>query len=124
MADKTKPLRDLLIKTNTWIWGEAQQNCFKEVKRIITSTPVLALFNAGAKTVVSADASSYGLGAVLLQKQPQSNFKLIAYISRSLTTTEQRYAQLEKESLAFTWACKRFADYIIGLKFHIHTINR
>lgn len=35
-------------------------------------------------------------------------------------TTEQRYEQLEKESLAFTWACERFADYLIGLKFHIH----
>ena len=94
------------------------------MKQIITSTPVLALFNAGAETVVSADASSYGLGAVLLQKQPQSNFKPITYISRSLMTTEQRYAQLEKESLAFTWACERFADYLIGLKFHIHTDHK
>ena len=124
LADKTKPLQDLLIKTNTWIWGEAQQNCFKEVKQIITSTPVLALFNTEAETVVSADASSYGLGAVLQQKQPQSNFKPITYISRSLTTTEQQYAQLEKELLAFTWACERFADYLIGLRFHIHTDHK
>ena len=94
------------------------------MKQIITSTPVLALFNAGAETVLSADASSYGLGAVLLQKQPQSNFKPITYISRSLMTTEQRYAQLEKESLAFTWACEKFADYLIGLKFHIHTDHK
>ena len=94
------------------------------MKQIITSTPVLALSNAGAETVISADASPYGLGAVLIQKQPQSNFKPIAYISRSLTTTEQRYVQLEKESLAFTWACERFADYLTGLKFHIHTDHK
>ena len=63
-------------------------------------------------------------GGSLTKKQPQSNFKPITYISRSLTTTEQRYAQLEKELLAFTWACGRFADYLIGLKFHIHTDHK
>ena len=68
LADKTTPLRDLLIKNNQWIWGEAQQTSFKEVKYILTSTPVLALFNLRAETVVSADVSSYGLHAVLMQK--------------------------------------------------------
>jgi len=124
LADKTKPLRDLLVKNNQWVWGESQQTSFEEVKHILTSTPVLALFNPRADTVVSADASSYGLGAVLLQKQPQGELKPIAYISRSMTITEQRYAQLEKESLAFTWACERFADYLVGLKFHIHTDHK
>ena len=66
------------------------------MKYILTSTPVLALFNPRAETVVSADVSSYGLGAVLMQKQPQGELKLIAYISRSMTITEQRYAQLKR----------------------------
>ena len=124
LADKTKPLRDLLVKNNQWVWGEAQQTSFEEVKHILTSTPVLALFNPRAETVLSADASSYGLDAVLMQKQLQRELKPIAYISRSMTITEQRYAQLEKESLAFTWACERFVDYLVGLKFHIHTDHK
>ena len=124
LADKTKPLRDLLIKNTQWIWEAAQQKSFEEVKQIITSSPVLALFNPKSSTVVSADASSYGLGAVLLQRQPQGELKPVAYISRSLSTTEQRYAQIEKESLAFTWACEIFADYLIGLKFHIYTDHK
>ncbi len=37
-----------------------------------------------------------------------------------MTPTEQRYAQIEKEAIAFTWACDRLADYLICLKFHIH----
>ena len=62
--------------------------------------PVLALFNHTRETIVFADASSYGLGAVLLQRQQDGELKPISYISRSLTPTEQRYAQIEKETLS------------------------
>ena len=54
---------------------------------------------------------------MLLQKQPDE-------LSRSLTPTEQRYAQIEKEALAFTWASERFSDYLLGLTFRIQTDNK
>ena len=57
LADKTKPLRDLLIKNNTWVWGTAQQKSFEDVKQIVTSSPALTLFNPKAYTVISADVS-------------------------------------------------------------------
>ena len=41
-----------------------------------------------------------------------------------MTPTEQRYAQIEKEALALTWACERFSDYLIGLDFHIQTDHK
>ena len=41
-----------------------------------------------------------------------------------MTPTEQRYAQIEKEALAVTWACERFRDYLIGLSFHIQTDHK
>ena len=74
--------------------------------------------------MVSPDASSYELGAVLLQKQPDSELKPILHISYLLTLTEQRYVQIEKEALAFMWACERFSGFLLGLEFHIRTDHK
>jgi len=67
----------------------------------------LTLYDAGRDTCVSADASSYGLGAVLTQKQPSGDWRPVSYISIALTATEQWYAQIEKEALAVTLASKQ-----------------
>ena len=71
--------------------------------------------NPEADTKISADDSSYGLGAVLLQKC-SDGWRPVAYDSRAMTETEGRYAQIEKEALAVTWACEKFATYILGKK--------
>ena len=124
LTEETKPLRELLIKGNAWIWSEPQQTAFDRIKKMLTNTPVLALFNPNLETILSADASSFGLGAVLLQKQLSGELKPVSFISRSMTPTEQRYAQIEKEALAFTWACERLSDYLIGLSFRIQTDHK
>ena len=77
------------------------------------------LYALNARTIVSADASSHGLGAVLLQEQANGDIKPVSYISRSLSSTEEWYAQIEKEALAFTQACECFSDFLVGLKFSI-----
>ena len=46
------------------------------------------------------------------------------YISRLLSPVEERYAQIEKEALAFTWACERFSDFLIGIEFCIQTEHK
>ena len=73
---------------------------------------------------MSADASSYRLGAVLLQEQTNGDIKPVAYISQSLSPVEERYAQIEKEALAFTWACECFSDFLIAIDFCIHTDHK
>ena len=121
---KMKPLRELLLKNKQWTWEQPQREAFASIEDLLSTAPVLALYDPNAKTIVSADASSHGITAVLLQKQSNGDTKPIAYISRSLSPTGERYAQIEKEALAFTWACKRLSDYLIGIKFHIQTDHK
>jgi transposase InsO family protein len=123
LAELSQPLRELLKKDRTWVWGKAQEEAFLRVKEEFCKSTVLSLYNPNAATKISADASSYGLGAVLLQEH-DSAWKPVAYASRSMTKTETRYAQVEKEALAITWACDKFANYIIGLKVLIETDHK
>ena len=64
----------------------------------------------------TADSSSYGLGAVILQKQDDDTFRPVAYASRSMNDTERRYAQIEQEALAITWAMERWRELLLGMK--------
>ena len=123
LADLTRPLRELLGKKSTWLWDTAQDQAFSSIKAELSKPTVLALYNPQAPTKISADASSYGLGAVLMQEH-KATWKPIAYASCSMTGTERRYAQIEKEALAATWACEKFSTYVLGMKFLIETDHK
>ncbi|KAL7865994.1 hypothetical protein SRHO_G00112410 [Serrasalmus rhombeus] len=123
LAERDKPLCDLLSKKNCWMWGVNQANAFLDLKNALTSPPVLAMYNPNRECKVSDDASSYGLGGVLLQKWDKE-WRPIAYMSQSLTPTEQRYAQVEKEALGLTWACERFRNFLIGKHFQLETDHK
>ena len=121
LVEMTKPLRDLLSKKNQWTWDHAQKLAFSSIKDALTKSPALALYDPNLETTISADASSYSLGVVLLQTQANGERRPVAYVSRSMTPTKSRYAQIEKEALALTWACERYSDYLVGLQFKIET---
>lgn len=120
LAEKDKPLRDLLSKKNCWIWDVGQVTAFETLKEALSSPHVLAMYDPNRDTKVSAYASSYSLGGVLLQRW-EEEWRPVAYESQSLTPTEQRYAQVEKEALGLTWACERFRDFLKGKHFCLET---
>ena len=118
LADFTQPLRQLLSRKATWVWGPPQEQALAKVKEELMKPTILALYNPLSPTKICSDASSFGLGAVFMQ-QKESQWHPVAYASRSMSETEQKYAQIEKEALAATWACEKFSTYIIGMKFLI-----
>jgi hypothetical protein len=87
----------------------------EEVKKTLTTTPILAPFDPGAETALETDASrKKGFGYALLQKQ-KDIWRLIQCGSRFLTDTKTRYAMVELECLAIVWATKKCRLYLAGL---------
>ena len=122
ISELSSPLRELLSTKNSWQWDTRQEEAFTSIKTELTNPTILALYNPQAEIKISADASSHGLGAVLLQLE--ESWWPVAYASRALTDTESRYAQIEKEALAITWACERFSNYILGKHISIETDHK
>ena len=121
LAEITQPLRVLLSNKHMWNWGPQQDQAFAKVKDELTKPIVLIPYDPEAATKISADASSYGIGAVLLQAKI---WQPVAYASRTMTETECRYAQIEKEALAIVWACEKFSIYIIGKEICLETDHK
>ena len=107
MSEINAPLRDL--KTQEWNWGKDQESAFVKLKSMLTSNTILQYYDVTKPVLISVDASMRGLGAAMIQEN-----KVVAYASRSLTPTQQRYAQIEKEALAVVFGCSKFHKYIYG----------
>lgn len=91
---------------------------------MLSAAPVLAIYNIEKPVVVSCNASSYGLGSVLLQLDKKGHPCPVSYISRTLLPIEHRYAQIEKELLAITWACEKFSVYLVSHSFKVKTVHK
>ena len=119
-----KPISELLNTKNSWHWGDPQSQAFSEIKKLLTSPPILAFYDPNRPTMISSDASSLGLGGVLLQKQEDDSWRPVAYISRTLSDCEQNYSNIEREALAVAWSCDKLRDYIIGKEIVIETDHK
>lgn len=118
-SSKTQPLRELLKSDVAWHWTREMSDAFNEIKGSLTTAPVLHYFDPAQPIVISTDASSYGIGSVLLQ-----NGFPVAYASAALTPAQQRYAQIEKELLAVVFACEQFYYYICGRSIVVETDHK
>ena len=86
---------------------------------MLKSQKLLVYFDATRELVVSCDASPYGLGAELSQTALDGMDQPIAFASHTLSKTEQRYVNLDKEGLAIVWGVKKFHQYLFGRLFTI-----
>lgn len=110
------PLRQLLKRDVEFLWQPAQQIAFDKLKELCSHPQVLKYFDPAKPIMIFCDASSSGVGAVLLQDDQPT-----AFSSRSLTDAEMRYAQIEKGTLSIVHACTKFHNYIFGT--HVTVYN-
>lgn len=116
------PLRDLTKHNCVFLWSQDCQASFDAIKKELCSTTTMAYFDPTLRTELIVDASPVGLGAILAQyKDNNQNPHIISYASKSLTNTEKKYSQPEKESLAVVWGCEHFHLFIYGAPFTIVT---
>ena len=95
-----------------WAWTDNEARAFEIVKRAIGSVGVLVHYDPTRPLTVNCDASQYGIGAVLAHK------------SRSLSSAEKNYSQLDKEAMAMVFGVCMFHQYLYGRDFEIYTDHK
>ncbi|XP_047517455.1 uncharacterized protein K02A2.6-like isoform X1 [Pieris napi] len=118
------PLYELLKAGKQFIWSKESSLAFNKVKKLLCSAEVLVHFDISAESIVTCDASSYGVGCVLASRAPNGSERVVAYASRSLTPAERHYSQIHKEALAIIFAVDKFHQYLYGRKFTLKTDHK
>lgn len=103
LSEVSAPLRRLLECDTQWHWEEEQAQSFEKMKILLINAPTLKFYDVNKPVTLSVDASSEGIGAVILQEG-----RPVAYGSRAITDSQCQYAQIEKELLAIVYCCENF----------------
>ena len=110
------PLRPLLSTKNEFTWTMEHDQALEKAKECLTTAPVLAFFNVAKPTRVCTDASRQGLGFVMQQQTAEGQWHLVQAASRCLTDAESRYAVIELELLAITWAIWKCRVFLTSMQ--------
>jgi hypothetical protein len=116
-------LTTLTRKDIPFAWEKEQQEAFDELKRIMSTEPLLIYPYFSQPFIVACDASTKAVGAVLSQIHDGEE-RPVAYCSRQLNSAESKYSVTELELLASLFATKQFRCYLYGRKFTVHTDHR
>ena len=122
IAGLMAPFRPLLSTKNEFLWTVEHDQAVMKAKECLTTAPVLAFFDIAKPTRLCTDASRQGLGFILQQQGADGTWHLVQAGSRYLTDTESRYAVIELELLAVTWAIWKCTMFLTGLpQFEVWT---
>ena len=121
----TAPLSDLTRADcpRKITWTDECDHSLRKIQQILASFPVLQIPDLSQQFVVRTDASSIGLGAVLLQEK-DGLLHPVAFVSRKLLDRETRYSTIERECLAIVWSLSKLSRYLWGQEFVLQTDHK
>jgi hypothetical protein len=111
-----KPMTELLEKRKTFEWTPRHETSFQELKKRLTTTPVLTMPDMEKPFLIYCDASGKGLGCVLMQ-----DGHVVVYASRQLRKHEEKYPTHDLELAAVVHALKIWRQYIIGKRCEVYS---
>lgn len=120
LAAMTRHMRSLLVKKSSFTWSEEHSLELRAIKAILGKVESLGYFDPNDETLLTTDASPFGLGAILVQIKDGIP-RTISCISKSLADHEKKYCQTEKECLAIIWAMEKLYIYLYGIHFTLVT---
>lgn len=120
-ATIASPLYALLKKDAEFKFGDPERKAVEDLKSNLKSSSMMSYPRPNQPFMISTDASSTGIGAVLSQEDESGEEKPIAFASRILSKAERNYATVERECLAIIWALQIFRTYIYGERIFLHT---
>ncbi|XP_043208845.1 uncharacterized protein LOC122374269 [Amphibalanus amphitrite] len=119
-SEVAKPLLRLTEAKARFQWDDSCEESFLALKGFLISAPVLAFPDFQKDFVLTTDASTVGIGAVLSQRVDGLE-RPVAYASRCLSKAEMSYSVTERECLAVVWAVRHFSVYLQGRSFTLIT---
>ena len=120
----TGPLHKLTRKDEIWSWGPQQEKSFNQIKEMLSTDQVLTHFDPALEIGISCDASETGIGAVLFHRFADGKERPISNISKTLSSTQKKYGQVQKEALSIIFALKKFHQYLYGRRFILVTDHK
>ena len=118
-ADIAAPLAALTRKDRVFKWTKECQGAFEQLKKALTSAPVLASPDYSQPFIVRSDASDMALGGVLAQWDKNGDEHPVAYYSRLFSPAEVKMSPTEKEALSMVECCEHYHPYIYGSRFEL-----
>ncbi|XP_073259802.1 uncharacterized protein [Populus alba] len=116
----TSPLCKLLAKEVDFVFDQACKDAHDELKKRVTSAPIIQPPNWDEPFEIMCDASDYAIGVVLGQRIGK-NLHVIAYAPRMLDGAQCNYHTTEKELFAVVFALEKFRSYLLGTKVIVFT---
>ena len=124
LATLLHPMNQLLKSSSVWNWSPDCQQAFTQAKKLLSSATVLAHYNPSLPLRLATDMSAYGIGAVISHVFPNGTERPIAFASRTLSNSEKRYTQPEKEALSLIFGVQKFHSYLYGRVFTLYTDHK